>query len=72
MLIIIAKIRHKAASANPLRLLLNKLHVRAITEAQHSRFHALMQTHHYLGSAHPVGQVLLYVTTRTNLTGSAW
>jgi len=42
---------------------LNDLHVRPITEEENGRFHVLTQTHHYLGSAHPVGEVLHYVAT---------
>jgi hypothetical protein len=44
-------------------LQLNDILVRPITDEEHGRFHELMQAHHYLGSAHPVGETLNYVAS---------
>lgn len=45
---------------------LSEIHVRLVSRQEHERFHELMQTHHYLGSAHPVGEVLYYVAIWRN------
>jgi len=47
-------------------LQLNHIQVRPITPLEKDRFHELMQAHHYLGSARPVGETLHYVATLHN------
>lgn len=42
-------------------LQLKELHVRPLAAHERSHFHELMQAHHYLGSAHPIGETLYYV-----------
>lgn len=42
---------------------LNDIQVRPVTGEEQNRFHALLREHHYLGSSHPVGEVLHYVAT---------
>lgn len=40
---------------------LKEIYVRPIIHQEHDRYHELMERHHYLGSAHPVGETLQYV-----------
>lgn len=40
---------------------LKGIHVRPIARYEQGRYHELMQKHHYLGAAHPVGETLHYV-----------
>jgi len=42
---------------------LDEIRVRPIVSQESERFHGLMQSHHYLGAAHPVGETLHYVAT---------
>jgi hypothetical protein len=42
-------------------LQLKEIIVRLVTCQEHARYHKLMQDHHYLGSAHPVGETLHYI-----------
>lgn len=42
-------------------MLLQEIKVRPILGEEHQRYDELMQAHHYLGSAHPIGESLLYV-----------
>lgn len=39
---------------------LKEVYVRPIVQSEHERYHELMRRHHYLGSAHPVGETLYY------------
>jgi len=42
-------------------LQLKEVHIRPVAHPEYERYHELMQKHHYLGSAHPVGETLHYV-----------
>jgi hypothetical protein len=42
-------------------LQLKEIVVRPVTHQEQSNFHKLMQRHHYLGSARPIGEILHYV-----------
>jgi len=42
-------------------LQLKKIYVRPIVHQEYERYHELMERHHYLGSAHPVGETMHYI-----------
>lgn len=42
-------------------MLLKEIYVRPIVHQECKRYHELMERHHYLGSAHPVGETMHYV-----------